>query len=147
MASYIWTCRQMSLLSRQWGSRPAGKRSGTYTTKCTRLPGSPLCGPEWTEELAGDVVSSFKNCLRWKGGQPPRELEESKLVDAQPFQSKTPRRRRRDASMERDLAKASKAHQRALAAMATLEERIEKLSWSITRGQPDAHAQSQSCDC
>ena len=28
-----------------------------------------------------------------------------------------------------------------------LEERIERLSWSVTRGQLDAHAQSQSCHC
>ena len=43
--------------------------------KLWRLPGSPLCGPEQMEELVGDMVSSLKNCLRWKGGQPPRGLE------------------------------------------------------------------------
>ena len=100
-----------------------------------------------TEELVGDMVSSLKNCLRWKGGQPPRGLEESEPAAAQPSESKTPRRRRRDTSTERDLTKAREAHQRALAAMATLEERIERLSLSISRGQPDACTQSWSCDC
>ena len=35
--------------------------------KLRRLPGSPPCGPEWKEELVGDVVSSLKGCLRWIG--------------------------------------------------------------------------------
>ena len=52
--------------------------------KLRRLPGSPLCGPEWMEELVEDVVSSLKNCLRWKEGQPPRGTEESELADAWP---------------------------------------------------------------
>ena len=39
------------------------------------------------------------------------------------------------------------AHQRSLAAAAALEERIERLSHSITRGQPDAHTYAWSCDC
>ena len=65
----------------------------------------------------------------------------------QPLQSKTPRRRRRDTSAKRDLTKARDAHQRALAAGATLEERIERLSQSATRGQLDACAHSWSCDC
>ena len=99
------------------------------------------------EELVGNMVSSLKDCLRWKGDQPSRGLEESKLEAAQPSWSKTPRRRRRDTSAKRDLTEAREAHQRALAAMATLEERIERLSWSVTGGQPGAHAQSQSCDC
>ena len=97
------------------------------------------------EKLVGDMVSSLKNHLRQKGGQPPRGPEESKLAAAQPLQSRTPRRRRRDTSAKRDLDKAREAHQRALAAMATLEERIERLSWSITRDQLGACAQSWSC--
>ena len=102
--------------------------------KLQRLPGSPLCGLEWTEELVRDVVSSLKDCLRQKGGQPSRGLGESKAADAWPPWSKTPRRRRRDTSAERDLSEAREAHQRALAATATLEERIERLCHSITRG-------------
>ena len=68
-------------------------------------------------------------------------------ADAQPLWSKTPRGRRRDTSTKRDLAEERGAHQRALAATAALEERIERLSQSITRGQPDACAHSWNCDC
>ena len=115
--------------------------------KLQRLPGSPPCGPEQMEELAGDVVSSLKDCLRQKGAQLPRGPEESELAATQPLQSETPRRRRRDISAKRDLAKAREAHQRALAAAATLEERIERLSQSVTRGWPGICAQSWSCNC
>ena len=83
--------------------------------KLWRLLGSPPCGLEWTEELVRDMVSSLKNHLRQKGGQPPREPEESEPADNWPLQSKTPRRRRRDTSTERDLAEMTEAHQRALA--------------------------------
>ena len=92
------------------------------------------------------MVSSLKNCLRQKEGQPPGELEEPSLADVWPSRSKTPRRRR-GTSTKRDLAKAREAHQRALATVATLEEKIERQSWSITRGWLDTHAHSQSHDC
>ena len=52
-----------------------------------------------------------------------------------------------DTSAMRDLAKVREAHWRALATTAALEEKIERLNWSITRGWPDACAHSQSCDC
>ena len=78
--------------------------------KLQRLPGSPPCGLEWTEELVSDVVSSLKDCLRHKGGQPSTGLGESKPADAWPPQSKTPRKRRRDTSAKRDLAEAREAH-------------------------------------
>ena len=68
------------------------------------------------------------------------------MADVQPPRSKTPRRGRRDTSAKRDLAKVREAHQRALAAAATLEEKIERLSWSITRGWPDVCAHSWSQD-
>ena len=84
------------------------------------------------EELVGVMMSSLKDHLRWKGGQPPRGLEESKLAAAWPSQSKTPRRRRRDISTKRDLTEMREAHQRAL---------------TVTRGWLGAHTQSQSCDC
>ena len=93
------------------------------------------------------MVSSLKNHLRQKGGQPQRGLGEYEPADAWPLWSKTPRRRRRDTSTNRDLAKVREAHQRTLAAAATLEERIERLSHSTTRGQQDASTHSWSCDC
>ena len=115
--------------------------------KLRRLPGSPPCGPECMEELVGDMVFSLKNCLRQKEGHPPEELEESRLADAWPLQSNTPRRRMRGTSAERDLIKVREAHQRALVTTAALEEKIERLSQSITIGQLGAHIHSQSCDC
>ena len=38
--------------------------------KLRRLPGSPPWGLEWMEELATEIVSSLKDHLGWKGGEP-----------------------------------------------------------------------------
>ena len=115
--------------------------------KLKRLPGSPPCGPKQMEELTAEVVSSLKDYLRQKEGQPSGDLEEPGLVDIQPSRSKTPRGRRRGTSTERDLPEAREAHQRALATAAALEEKIERLSQSITRAWPDTCTHSWSCDC
>ena len=108
--------------------------------KLRRLPESPPCGPEWMEELTTEVVSSLKDHLRQKEGKPLWGLEEPGLADVQPPRSKTPRRGRRGTSTERDLAEVREAHWRALATAAALEEKIERLNWSVTWGWPDAHA-------
>ena len=102
--------------------------------KLRRLAGSPLWGLEWMEKLAAEIVSSLKDHLGQKEGRPLWGLEEPGHADIQPPRSKTPRRGRRDTSAERDLAEVREAHQRALATMATLEKKIERLSWSITQG-------------
>ena len=99
------------------------------------------------EELMAEVVSSLGDCLGWKGGEPPQATEEPGSTDILPPRSKTPRRGRKDTSMERALAEVREAHWRALATAATMEEEIEQLSWSITRGQSEAHAHSRSWDC
>ena len=114
--------------------------------KLKRLPGSAPCGLKWVEELTADIVSSLKDHLRWREGQPPRDSEEPGPADTQPSRSNTPQRRRRGTSTVRDLTKAREAHWRILATMAALEEKIERLSWSVTRGWLDARAHSQSCD-
>ena len=114
--------------------------------KLRRLLGSPPWGLEWMEKLTAKIVSSLKDHLGWKEGKPPWGLEEPGLADVQPPRSKTPRRGRRGTSAERDLTKAREAHQRALATAATLEEKIERLRWSITQGWPDVHAHSWSHD-
>ena len=92
-------------------------------------------------------MSFLEDHLGWKGGKPPQTMEEPDPVDVWPSRSKTPRRGNRDISMERRLAKAREAHQRALATAATLEEEIERLNQPITRGQSEAHAHSRSQDC
>ena len=94
-----------------------------------------------------EVVSSLEDHLGKKGGKLPWTMEEPDPIDVQPPRSKTPRRGRRDASTERNLAEVREAHQRALAMAATLEEEIEWLSHPITRGQLEAWAHSRSWDC
>ena len=59
--------------------------------KLKRLTGSPPCGPEWMEDLTAKVVSSQKDWLMQKEGQPPGDMEEPGPADAQPSRSKTPR--------------------------------------------------------
>ena len=99
------------------------------------------------KKLADEIVSSLKDCLGWKEGKPLQGLVEPGLADIQPPMSKTPRRRRRDTSTERDLAEAREAHWRALATTATLEEKIDRLSQSVTQGWPDICAHFWSHDC
>ena len=74
------------------------------------------------EKLTAEVVSSLKDCPRQKEGKPLQGSEEPSPADVQPPRNKTPRR---GSSAERDLAKAREAHWRALATVATLEEKIE----------------------
>ena len=94
----------MSLPSDQWGSGPAGKKSDTYIIRCINSGGYQ--GLEWMEELTGNVVSSLKECLRWKEGKQSGGPEEPGLADVQPSRSKTLRRERRCTSTERDLFEA-----------------------------------------
>ena len=68
-------------------------------------------------------------------------------TDVQPLRSRTPRRGRRDTSMERSLAEVREASWKALALVATLEEEKEWLGCPLTRSQSEAQAQSRSRDC
>ena len=130
------------------GTSPLSRQWDLYyqISKLWRLPGSPLCGPEWIEELVRDMVSSLKNHLRQKGGQPPRGPEESKPADTWPSWSKNPKKNEEGHFHQKRPCWGEGGHWRALAAAATLEERIERLGWSITRGWPDTHAHPWSCD-
>ena len=89
--------------------------------KLQRLPGSPLGEPE----LVAEVVSSLEDCWGQGRSKMPQMTGEPNLIDIWPPRSRTPRRRRRDISIGRSLAKAREAHQKALATAATLEEEIE----------------------
>ena len=106
--------------------------------------GLPCGDPEWIEEPVAEVVSSLEDCLGQKGGEPPQMIEEPEPIDVWPLRSKTPRRGRRDTSVERSLTEAREAHCRAPATMASLKEEIDSLSQSVTRGQLEAHAHSRS---
>ena len=115
--------------------------------KLRRLQGSPPWGLGQMKELATEIMSSLEDCLEQKEGKSLSRIEEPGLADIWSPRSKTPRRERRDTPAERDLAESREAHQRALATAATLEEKIEWLSWSTTWGQLDVHDHSQSQDC
>ena len=64
-------------------------------------------------------------------------MREPKLTDIWPSRSRTPRRGRRDASVERSLTKVREAHQKALATASTLEKEIEQLSCPLIRSQSE----------
>ena len=100
-----------------------------------RLPRPPPCGPERAQEIMKDIMSSLKDCLRWRKG-------EQMGGDGEPESATTllschcnwaSQRGRWDTSEEWELTEAREAHQWALAAAATLEECIERLSQSTTR--------------
>ena len=115
--------------------------------KLRRLPGSPPWGLEWMEKMVTEIVSSLKEHLGQKEGKPLQGLEESGLADIQPPRSKTLMSGRRGTSTKRDLTEAREVHQRVLATMATLEEKIERLSQSVTQCWPDIHAHSWCWKC
>ena len=108
-----------------------------------RLLGSPPRELELMEEVA----SSFEDCQ----GQKEEEVSEMAVrfwsADVQPPRSRTPKRGRREASVERSLANMRGAHQKALAMAAVLEEEIEQLSCPLIRSQPEVQAHSKSRDC
>ena len=94
-----------------------------------------------------EVVSSFEDCQGQKQKEAPETAARSQSTDVWPPRSKTPGRGRREASVERSLAKAKEAHQKALAMAATLEEEIEQLSCPLIRSWPEVWAHSMSRDC
>ena len=129
-----------------WTSREEIRDLYHQVYKHRRLPGSQLCRPEWAGELMRDMVSSLKKCLRQKEDESPSGWGEPELTDTCLMWSKTPRRWRWGTLAKNKLAKVREAHQRALATTITLQEKIERLSQSIIRGQPDTHTHSWSHD-
>ena len=111
--------------------------------KLRRLPGSPPHRLEWTDELTNDVVSSLKNYLRQKEDELPREQRRSEFVDTHQHKAE-PHGGKAFGSNWAWLGK--EAHQRALATMMALEEKFERLSWSITRDWLNIHTPSRSWD-
>ena len=107
------------------------------------VPGSPPREPELIEQ----VVSSFEDHSGWKQREASETAARYQSADIQPSRSRTPRRGRREASVERSLAKVREAHQKALATVATLEEEIEWVNCPLIRSQPEVWAHSKSRDC
>ena len=98
-----------------------------------RLPGPPLCGPEWAEKLAQEIVTSFEEHLwqRWGGGQEWHPIRAS--TPNHPAEAPWRTQQMDDDSFDHALTEARVAHQWALVAAHLLEERIERLCWSATR--------------
>ena len=141
-----WTQRQMYSLSSWWAPQTSKEEIQSLyleVYKQWRLLGSPPREPELMEE----VVSSFKDCQGWKQMKAPEMAVRSQSTGAWPQRSWTPRRGRREASVERSLANVREAHQKALAMVAALEEEIEWLSHPLTRSQPEVQMLSKSRDC
>ena len=113
-----------------------------------RLPGPPPCGPERAQKITKDIMSSLKDCLRWKEVEQPGgggELESAGTLTPHPF-NQVSQRGRQDTLGEQELTKARKAHQWVLAAATALEECIKRLRQSTTRTWPDVCHCSQSQD-
>ena len=113
-----------------------------------RLPGPPLCRPKWACEVIRDILSSLKECLRWRRGEQSggsRELEPAGTCPSCHC-NRASQRERQDTLGEQELAKAREAQWQALAAAAALEEWIERLSQSTTSTRLDVHHCSQSWD-
>ena len=111
--------------------------------KLQRLLGSPPGEPE----LVVEVVSSFEVGQGQEKSEMPQTARKPRSTDIQPPRSRTPRRGRRGASVERGLAEAREAHQKALAMAAALEEEIEQLSCPLIRGWSEVQAHSRSRNC
>ena len=111
-----------------------------------RLPRPQPCRPKWVQEVMRDILSSLKDCLRQRRDELPGgsgELEPTSTCPSCHW-DRASQRERQDTLGEQDLAEAREAHQQALAATATLEEQIERLSRSTTRMRPDVSFCSQS---
>ena len=97
--------------------------------KLWRLLGSP----PGELELIVEVVSSLEDHQGQERNKLLKVMRKPGVMNVQPPRSRTPRRVRRKASVERNLLKAREAHQKALAMAATLEEEIEWLSQPLIR--------------
>ena len=99
------------------------------------------CRPEQAGELTREVVSSLKDHLRQKEDELQMGWPGSGFADTHPMWNRTPWGRQ-VTSATIELAEVREAHWRALATTITLEEKIERLSQSITRDCPDGHDHS-----
>ena len=109
--------------------------------KLHRLPGSPPGEPSILKE----VLSSLPDHQRCEEEKAPAARAWPCPEGSHSSRSATPHRGRKDNSVERSLAMVHEAHQKALAAVATLEEEIERLSH--TRNCSQLRARSKSRDC
>ena len=104
--------------------------------KLHRLLGPPPGEPAILEE----VLSSLPDQQRCKEEKTPAATAQQCAENPHSSRSHTPYQTRKDDPVERSLAMVHEAHQKALAAISTLEKEIERLNhtWahSQSRGQP-----------
>ena len=109
--------------------------------KLHRLPGSPPGELAILEEIMASVLDHPQS-------------EEDKMLEAtaQPCpggshssRSSTPHRRRNDDSVEKRLAMVCEVHQKALAAVSTLEREIERLNHTQAHSQSRGQPKSRDC--
>ena len=97
--------------------------------KQQRLPGSP----PGESELMKEVTSSFKDCQGWKEEKMSGATARYQPTNTQPMRRRASGREKRESSVEKSLATVREAHQKVLAAAATLEGEIERLSHPLPR--------------
>ena len=102
--------------------------------KLHRLPGSPLGEPAILKE----VLSSLQEHQRCEEEEAPAAMAWPHAEGSHSSRSHAFHRGGKDDSIERSLATVCEAHQKALAAVATLEGEIERLSYT------QAHTQSRA---
>ena len=110
-----------------------------------RLPGPPLCGLEWVQDLAWDILCSMEEHLQQSGvlpcqkeiknGDPPEPLHPT--TEMRSCMKKTVQE---DDSYNCKLTKATEAHWWALVATHMLEERIKQI-------EPIGHMQTRQGNC
>ena len=109
--------------------------------KLHRLPGSPPGEPAILEE----VLSSIPDHQRYEEEKAPAAMARPHPEGPHSSRSGTPHKGRKDNLVERSLAMVCKAHQKALATAAILEEEVERLSH--TQNCSELRARSKSRDC
>ena len=109
--------------------------------KLHRLPGSPLAELAILEE----VLSSLQDHQRCEEEEAPMATAQPHAEGSHSSRSCTPHRWRKDNLVERSLATVCEAHQKALATVATLEEKIERLSHTQAHSQSRARSKSRNC--
>ena len=108
--------------------------------KLHQLPGSPPGEPVVLEE----IMASVPVCMQSEEGATHEAATQPPSRGSHPSRSRAPHWERRDNSIDRSLTTMHRAHQKALAAVATIEEEINWLSH--TRPCSKSRARSKSKD-
>ena len=146
-----WGCQQNLPQLNPEAGVPAVQLAGPETTKeellelylevykLHRLPGSPPGEPAMLEE----VLSSLPDHQICEEELAPAAMAQPHAEGSHSSRCHAPHRGRKDDSVERSLATVREAHQKALAAVATLEKEIDRLSHTQAHSQSRARSRSR----